>query len=60
MSDSCCSGELVPVNEAQLGWQLKWNKQRLLESMDDEVLAVQELDKVNTSVFDALDASTYS
>jgi hypothetical protein len=60
MSDSCCSGELVPVNAAQLGWQPKWDKQRFLESMDDEVLTVQELDKVNTSVFDALDASKYS
>ena len=48
------------MNAAQLGWQPKWDKQRLLESMDDEVLAVEERDKVNTSVFDALDASKYS
>ena len=48
------------MNAAQLGWEPKWDKQRFLESMDDEVLTVQELDKVNTSVFDALDASKYS
>lgn len=48
------------MDAALLGWKPKWDKQRPLESMDDEVLTVQELDKVSTSVFDALDAYKYS
>lgn len=54
------SGELVPVNAYQLGWQPKWDKERFLESMDDEIEAVQELDKVKASVFDLLASSKHS
>jgi hypothetical protein len=48
------------VNAYQLDWQPKWDKERFLESMDDEIEAVQELDKVKASVFDLLASSKYS
>ncbi|KAE9369114.1 hypothetical protein N431DRAFT_469048 [Stipitochalara longipes BDJ] len=51
------SGEFVAMNAYHLGWQPKWDKERFLDSMDDEIQAVQELEKVNTTVFDALAAS---
>ncbi|KAI2463184.1 NAD(P)-binding protein [Annulohypoxylon bovei var. microspora] len=45
------SGDLVPVNALQLGWQPKWDQQRFLESIDDEIQAVQELDTINPTLF---------
>ncbi|KAI0384227.1 NAD(P)-binding protein [Hypomontagnella monticulosa] len=48
------SGELVPVNAYKLGWQPKWDQKKFLESVDDEVQAVLELDTVKTTVFDTL------
>ncbi|KAJ4364960.1 hypothetical protein N0V83_008576 [Neocucurbitaria cava] len=48
------TGELVPVNANRLGWEPKWDKERFLESIDDEVQAVLELDTVKATVFDAL------
>jgi len=45
MSDRWLSGELVAVSAYQLGWQPKWDKERFLESMDDEIQAVLDLDK---------------
>jgi hypothetical protein len=49
-----CSGQIVPVNAYKIGWQPKWDEERYLGSMDDEVLAVQELDTVKATVFDTL------
>ncbi|KAL9071885.1 MAG: hypothetical protein Q9157_005311 [Trypethelium eluteriae] len=46
------SGQLVPVNAYRLGWQPKWDEERFLASLDDEVQAVQELDTVKSTVFD--------
>ncbi|KAF2493074.1 NAD(P)-binding protein [Lophium mytilinum] len=48
------TGELVPINAYRLGWQPKWDLERFLGSMDDEIEAVQELDKVKPTVFDAI------
>ncbi|KAF2664223.1 NAD(P)-binding protein [Microthyrium microscopicum] len=50
------SGQLVPVNAYRLGWQPKWDKERFLKNIDDEVQAVLDLDKtkVKTTVFDSL------
>jgi len=54
MSDS---GELVAVNAFQLSWEPKWNQERFLGNLGDEVRAVQELDTVKTTVFDVLMAT---
>ncbi|OTA57508.1 hypothetical protein K449DRAFT_437377 [Hypoxylon sp. EC38] len=48
------SGQLVPVNAYRLGWQPKWDKERFLESLDDEVQAVLELDTIKPTLFDSL------
>ncbi|KAF2803422.1 NAD(P)-binding protein [Mytilinidion resinicola] len=48
------TGQLVPVNAYRLGCQPKWDEKRFLESMDDEIRAVQELDKVKDTVFDSI------
>ena len=45
---------MVAVNAYKLGWEPKWDEKRSLECMDDEVVAVLELDTVKTSVFNAL------
>ncbi|KAI0879412.1 hypothetical protein GGS24DRAFT_439370 [Hypoxylon argillaceum] len=44
-------------NRYPLGWQPKWDKQKLLASMDEEVAATLKYDKGRTTLFDALDAS---
>ncbi|KAI0428422.1 hypothetical protein F5Y09DRAFT_288621 [Xylaria sp. FL1042] len=41
-------------NGYPLGWQPKWNQQRLLASMDEEIAATLRHDKGKTSLFDAL------
>ncbi|KAM5349180.1 hypothetical protein ACJ41O_009003 [Fusarium nematophilum] len=48
------SGELVPVNAYKLGWKPKWDEKRFLDSLDDEIQAVQELDTVKMTLFDTL------
>ncbi|KAI1378883.1 NAD(P)-binding protein [Hypoxylon crocopeplum] len=48
------SGQLVPVNAYRLGWQPQWDKERFLESMDDEVQAVLELDTVKPTLFSSM------
>ncbi|KAK7409252.1 hypothetical protein QQX98_008562 [Neonectria punicea] len=52
------SGDMVPVNAYKLGWKPKWDEERFLGSIDDEIQAVQELDTVKMSLFDSLIAST--
>ena len=54
------SGEIVPTNTYALGWQPKWDKERFLESMDDEIRAVLELDTVKATLFDSLLPSSTS
>lgn len=51
MADERYSGEIVPVNAYKLGWQPKWDQERMLASMDDEVQAVLDLDRFKPSVF---------
>ncbi|KAL0941547.1 nad dependent epimerase dehydratase family protein [Colletotrichum truncatum] len=46
------SGEHVPVNAYKLGWQPKWTREKFMESIDDEVQDVLELDRVKASLFD--------
>ncbi|KAE8451665.1 hypothetical protein EG329_003122 [Mollisiaceae sp. DMI_Dod_QoI] len=48
------SGQQIPINAYQIGWQPKWDKQRCLESMDDEINAVLEFDTVPVTLFDKL------
>ncbi|KAF2792902.1 NAD(P)-binding protein [Melanomma pulvis-pyrius CBS 109.77] len=48
------TGELVPVNAYKLGWNPKWDEEMFMNSMDDEVLAVLELDTAKASIFDTL------
>ncbi|XXG95183.1 hypothetical protein Hte_001443 [Hypoxylon texense] len=51
------SGELVAVNAYRLGWQPKWDEERFLDSIDDEVQAVLELDNIKPSLFDPVSTS---
>ncbi|KAI4863797.1 NAD(P)-binding protein [Hypoxylon rubiginosum] len=51
------SGQLVAVNAYRLGWQPKWDEERFLDSMDDEVQSVLELDTVKPSLFDPVSTS---
>jgi hypothetical protein len=51
------SGELVPVNGFELGWQPEWNEQRFVAIIDDEVQAALDLDTVKTSRYDSLIAA---
>jgi hypothetical protein len=48
------SGDMIAVNAYEIGWKPKWDEKRFLESMDDEVVAVIELDTVKASVFNDL------
>ncbi|CRG90930.1 hypothetical protein PISL3812_07977 [Talaromyces islandicus] len=48
------SGDLVPINAYRLGWEPKWTMERFLDSMDDEIQAVLDLDKGQTSIFGVL------
>lgn len=48
------SGQLIPENALKLGWKPKWDEKRFLESLDDEIEAVQQLDTVKMSLFDSL------
>ena len=54
LADDQYRGALVSVNPFRLGWQPKWDEKKLLESIDDEVQAVLELDTVETTVFNTL------
>ncbi|KAF7556237.1 hypothetical protein G7046_g6350 [Stylonectria norvegica] len=48
------SGEQIPVHATQIGWEPAWNEAQFLESIDDEILAVQELDTVQSNLFNSL------
>ncbi|KAJ3535359.1 hypothetical protein NM208_g1129 [Fusarium decemcellulare] len=49
-------GDLVPVNAFKLGWKPKWDEKRFLDSIDDEIAAVEELDTIKMSLFDSMDS----
>lgn len=46
------SDDLVPVNAYQFGWKPKWNSEKFLNSMDNEIQAVLDWDKGLTNIFD--------
>ncbi|KAI1459922.1 NAD(P)-binding protein [Annulohypoxylon moriforme] len=48
------SGDIVPVKGKQLGWKPQWTQQMFLESMDDEIRDVLELDTIKPTLFDSL------
>ncbi|CAG9939610.1 unnamed protein product [Clonostachys rosea f. rosea IK726] len=48
------SGDLVAVNGPKLGWQPKWDEKMYLDSIDDEVQAVLDLDTVKMTLWDSL------
>ncbi|CAH0025986.1 unnamed protein product [Clonostachys rhizophaga] len=48
------SGDLVAVNGPKIGWQPKWDEKMYLESIDDEVQAVLDLDTVKMTLWDSL------
>jgi hypothetical protein len=54
MADSESSGEMVPLNAYRLGWRPKWDEERMMESLDDEIQAVQDLDIVKPTLFNTL------
>lgn len=54
MTDGIFSGEMVGVNARQLGWQPKWDQEMYLNSMDEEVRGVLELDDMKPTVLQSL------
>ncbi|RDW74800.1 hypothetical protein BP6252_05942 [Coleophoma cylindrospora] len=48
------SPQLVPVKASELGWQPKWDEERFLSSLDDEIQAVLESDPVMNTVSQTL------
>jgi len=50
----CISGDMFAVNAYKIGWKAKWDEKRFMECIDDEVVAVLELDTVKASVFNTL------
>lgn len=48
------SAGIVPVNAYRIGWRPKWDEERCMNSMDDEVDAVLELDKHKPTLFDSM------
>ena len=50
--------EIIPVNARKLGWQPEWDQKRFLESTEDEIEAVLELDTVKPTVFDQFTPSS--
>ena len=48
------SGDVVAEKPFELGWEPQWNEQKYLESMDQEVQDVLDLDTGKASLFDTL------
>lgn len=49
------SGKMVPVNAFKLGWTPKWDEQKMLLSLDDEIDAVIESEEIKPTIFSSLD-----
>ena len=45
---------MVGVNGRQLGWKPKWDQERYLNSMDEEIRGVLELDDMKPTVLQSL------
>ncbi|CZR68672.1 uncharacterized protein PAC_18571 [Phialocephala subalpina] len=48
------SSKSIAENKYKLGWEPKWNKERFLQSMDDEVQAVIEANGARSSLLDSV------
>jgi len=49
------SGDNITIeNGYKIGWQPKWNKERFLQHVDDEIDAVLELGKAKSSLVDSM------
>jgi hypothetical protein len=46
---------MVPVNAFKLGWTPKWDEQKMLLSLDDEIDAVIESEEIKPTIFSSLD-----
>ena len=44
-------GKMVPVNAFKLGWTPKWDEQKMLLSLDDEIDAVLESEEIKPTIF---------
>lgn len=50
------------MRKSLLGWQSVWDEEKFLQSTDDEILAIEQLDTSRSSLFDKLhstDAKVY-
>ncbi|KAH7372109.1 hypothetical protein BKA64DRAFT_715117 [Cadophora sp. MPI-SDFR-AT-0126] len=48
------SGDMIGLNARRLGWQPKWDQERYLNSMDEEVRGVLELDEMRPTLLQGL------
>ena len=48
------SGEITPANPYKLGWKPKWDEERYLASLDDEVDAALEPGVIKSTIFDSV------
>ena len=53
-SDDLFSDNILSDNEHRLGWKPKWNKDRFLQNIGDEVQAVLDHGKAKSSLIDSL------
>lgn len=58
ISNETHSGDLVPVNGPRIGWQPKWDEKQYLESLDQEIQDVLDLDVLQPSTFNTLISSS--
>lgn len=42
------------MNPYNIGWKPKWGEKEFMDSLDDEIADVLELDTVKASIFDSL------
>jgi hypothetical protein len=49
-----CSPDPVAINAYQLGWEPKWDQEKFLKSIDDEIQAALEFDTVRPSIYGVL------
>lgn len=54
VSDFNSRENVIAENAYKIGWKPAWDKERFLESMDDEVEAVIELGKAKSSLIGSL------
>ncbi|PSN64073.1 NAD(P)-binding protein [Corynespora cassiicola Philippines] len=47
-------GDVIPVKANLLGWKPEWNEKRFMESLDDEIQAVLDLNTTKNTLFETL------